>query len=61
MLLYNAEWWYDHGMSVNYGGKKFHNIGTWGQCYKTNTAVNHGSNKTLLFLGLKYCSNLLKF
>ncbi len=27
MLLYNTEWWYDHGMVVNYHGKKFYNIG----------------------------------
>ncbi len=26
MLLYNTEWWYDHGMAVNYCGKKFYNI-----------------------------------
>ncbi len=28
MLLYNKEWWYDHGMAVNYHGKKFYNIGS---------------------------------
>ncbi len=27
MLLYNTEWQYDHGMAVNYRGKKFYN--TW--------------------------------
>ncbi len=27
MLLYNTEWRYDHGMAVNYHGKKFYNIG----------------------------------
>ncbi len=27
MLLYNTEWQYDHGMVVNYCGKKFYNIG----------------------------------
>ncbi len=27
MLLYNTEWLYDHGMAVNYCGKKFYNIG----------------------------------
>ncbi len=26
-------------MGVNYHGKKFYNIGTRGQCYKTNTVV----------------------
>jgi hypothetical protein len=29
MLLYNTEWQYDHGMAVNYCGKKFYNIGPW--------------------------------
>ncbi len=29
MLLYNTEWRYDHGMAVNYRGKKFYNIGLW--------------------------------
>ncbi len=29
MLLYNTEWWYDHGKAVNYHGKKFYNIGPW--------------------------------
>jgi hypothetical protein len=28
MLLYNTEWWYDHGMVVNYHGKKFITLGT---------------------------------
>jgi len=27
MLLYNTELRYDHGMVVNYHGKKFYNIG----------------------------------
>ncbi len=27
MLLYNTEWQYDHGMAVNYRGKKFYKIG----------------------------------
>jgi hypothetical protein len=27
MLLYNIKWQYDHGMAVNYCGKKFYNIG----------------------------------
>jgi hypothetical protein len=35
MLLYNTELQYDHGMAVNYCGKKFHNNGPRGQCYKT--------------------------
>ncbi len=26
-LLFNTEWRYDHGMAVNYRGKKFYNIG----------------------------------
>ncbi len=26
MLLYNTEWWYDHGMAVNYRGKMFYEI-----------------------------------
>jgi hypothetical protein len=26
-------------MAVNYSGKKFYNIGTMGQCFKTNTAL----------------------
>ncbi len=26
MMFYNTEWWYDHGMVVNYPGKKFYNI-----------------------------------
>ncbi len=29
MLLYNTEWQYDHGMAVNYRGKKFYNTGPW--------------------------------
>ncbi len=29
MLLYNTEWQYDHGMAVNYRGKKFYIIGPW--------------------------------
>ncbi len=29
MLLHNTEWQYDHGMAVNYRGKKFCNIGPW--------------------------------
>ncbi len=27
MLFYNTEWQYDHGMAINYCGKKFYNIG----------------------------------
>jgi hypothetical protein len=27
MLLYNTEWWYDHGMAVNYCGKFFITLG----------------------------------
>jgi hypothetical protein len=27
ILLYNTVWQYDHGMAVNYRGKKFYNIG----------------------------------
>jgi hypothetical protein len=27
MLLYNTEWWYDHGMAVNYLGKTFLTLG----------------------------------
>ncbi len=46
MLLYNTEWQYDHGMAVNYWGKKFYNIGPWwqangigmSQCQKVNKA-----------------------
>ncbi len=29
MFLYNTEWLYDHGIAVNYCGKKFYNIGLW--------------------------------
>ncbi len=29
ILIYNTEWWYDHGMAVNYCGKKFYNIKPW--------------------------------
>ncbi len=29
MLLYNTEWWYDHGRVVIYHGKRFCNIGPW--------------------------------
>jgi len=29
MLLYNTEWQYDHGMALNYWGKKFYNIEPW--------------------------------
>jgi len=36
LMLYNTEWQYNHGMAVNYRGKKFYNIGPWGLCYKTN-------------------------
>jgi hypothetical protein len=25
--VYNTEWWHYHGMTVNYLGKKFYNIG----------------------------------
>ncbi len=35
MLLYNTKSWLDHGMLINYHGKKFYNIGPRGQCYKT--------------------------
>ncbi len=28
MLLYNTEWYNDHGIAVNYHGKKFYNIGS---------------------------------
>jgi len=34
IYLYNTEWWYYHGMAVNYHGNKFYNIGPWSQCYK---------------------------
>ncbi len=34
MLPYNTEWLYDHGMVVNYRGKKFYNIDTQSQSYK---------------------------
>jgi hypothetical protein len=34
MLLYNTEWRYDHGMVVNYHGKKFYNIGPWANLIK---------------------------
>jgi hypothetical protein len=27
LILYNTERWYNHGMAVNYHGKKFYNIG----------------------------------
>ncbi len=27
LMFYNAEWRYDHGMAVNYCGKKFYTIG----------------------------------
>jgi hypothetical protein len=39
MLLYNTEWWYYHGMVVNYRGKKSYNIGPLDQYYKLFTAV----------------------
>ncbi len=29
IMFYNTEWQYDHGMVVNYRGKKFYNIGPW--------------------------------
>ncbi len=35
MWLYNTEWWYYHGMAVNYHGKKFYNIGPWWQASST--------------------------
>jgi hypothetical protein len=28
-MFYNTESRYDHGMAVNYRGKKFYNIGPW--------------------------------
>jgi hypothetical protein len=36
MLLYNTEWQYDHGMAVNYRGKKFYNI--WPMCWMIDNA-----------------------
>ncbi len=34
MLLYNTERQYDHGMTVNYHGKEFYNIGSWCQFHQ---------------------------
>ncbi len=44
MLLYNTEWQYDHGMAVNYQGKKFYNIGPFGQCYKNTVVIYCGTS-----------------
>ncbi len=30
IMFYNTEWRYDHGMAVNYCGKRFYNIGPCG-------------------------------
>ncbi len=35
MLLYNTEWWYDHGMAVNFHWKKLYNTGPWLNRMKT--------------------------
>jgi hypothetical protein len=40
MLLYDTELRYDHGMAVNYHGKKLYNIGPRGLYDKNLTIVN---------------------
>ncbi len=45
MLLFNTEWQYDHGMAVNYQGKKFYNIGSWWQANSTDMQPDQKVNK----------------
>ncbi len=33
MLLYNTEWQYDHGMTLNYAEKSFITLGPDTECY----------------------------
>ncbi len=40
VMFYNTEWWYNHGMAVNYCGQKFYNIGpSWSQFYNSITVA----------------------
>ncbi len=52
-LFYKLEQQQYHGMAVNYGGKIFYNIGSWGQCYKTlyhgNLPPFHGNTVVLRY------------
>jgi len=36
IMFYNTEWWYDHGMAVNYRCKKFYNIGPRSHIHNTS-------------------------
>ncbi len=38
-LLYNTEWWYDHGMVVNYRGKSFITLGPGGKSWLISTIL----------------------
>ncbi len=40
MLLYNTGWQYDHGMEVNYRGKKFYNISPWAEFSNLEVAID---------------------
>ncbi len=40
MLLYNTEWWYHHGMAVNYRGKMLYSTNPWGKISKNYLGVN---------------------
>jgi hypothetical protein len=46
MLLYNTEWLYDHGMAVNYHGKKFykHSAQVAGCAVNLINVLNHNEN-----------------
>ncbi len=46
MLLYNTEWQYDHGMAVDYCGKKFYNLGP-GCNYEKK--LDYSKKKVLLY------------
>jgi hypothetical protein len=41
MLLYNTEWWYDHGLVVNYCGKKFYNIEPLDEKFFITSTLEH--------------------
>ncbi len=45
MLLFNTERQYDHGMAVNYQGKKFYNIGSGWQANSTDMQPDQKVNK----------------
>jgi hypothetical protein len=46
LMFYNTEWQYDHGMAVNYNGKKFYNNDPW--CHEVR--VNFGILTTVYII-----------